>query len=429
MNSHEGQPTGLGTEDDYESTVLDFLNREIASDQQAQKPDQQSDDVDALVSDLLQQVITEADQSENGDKPLYDEDELFVGLAAGAQRPADTAKDASVPSQPDPTGSKEIALPEAEPAVDNPEPLSEPATAHPTAPPLFETTGVASGRRFPVKIAAALAVLLLILGAGTYYFLGKSGKIEGSRAPAAQVAQSEIPASPVSSQPVSTTAAKQEKPAPIVHTAAARVVKTAPAAPVSPPELPTPKQPAVKPSAPVAHQKSEPEPAPAKTANEGKVAAPQPAPVIPAPEQTQPVIEKPSPQPAAETSSSVTPERKPAPAQPVTNAAKEPPAPSQTPAPAPPVVSGNLIPSVPISQSSPVYPALALRTRASGQVVLDLQIDAAGKVVKAKPVSGPSLFYNAAITAAMQWRYRPASVNGVNVPSQSRVTMSFNLKE
>jgi outer membrane biosynthesis protein TonB len=60
---------------------------------------------------------------------------------------------------------------------------------------------------------------------------------------------------------------------------------------------------------------------------------------------------------------------------------------------------------------------------------LELQIDDQGKVAKATPVSGPAIFYNAAVNAAMKWRYRPASINGVNVSSQSRVTMVFNLKK
>jgi protein TonB len=84
--------------------------------------------------------------------------------------------------------------------------------------------------------------------------------------------------------------------------------------------------------------------------------------------------------------------------------------------------------AVPILQTTPVYPELALRARASGSVVLELQIDDQGKVVKATPVSGPPILHNAAVTAAMKWRYRPASIGGVNVSSQSRVTMAFNLK-
>jgi len=97
---------------------------------------------------------------------------------------------------------------------------------------------------------------------------------------------------------------------------------------------------------------------------------------------------------------------------------------SRTPAPG---EGRNPVPSVLISQISPVYPELAIRSRTSGSVVLELQIDKEGKVVKAAPISGPSVFYSEAVKAAMQYRYRPATLDGTNVPSKSRVTMVFNL--
>jgi len=94
-----------------------------------------------------------------------------------------------------------------------------------------------------------------------------------------------------------------------------------------------------------------------------------------------------------------------------------------------PTLSANLIPAVPISQVNPKYPQLALRTKTSAKVVLDLQINDQGKVVKATPVSGPVMFHDAAVSAAMQWRYKPASIDGKNMPSQSRVTMTFKLQK
>ena len=38
------------------------------------------------------------------------------------------------------------------------------------------------------------------------------------------------------------------------------------------------------------------------------------------------------------------------------------------------------------------------------------------------------MFHKEAINAAMQWRYRPASIGGNNVSSQVKVTFNFNLK-
>jgi protein TonB len=86
------------------------------------------------------------------------------------------------------------------------------------------------------------------------------------------------------------------------------------------------------------------------------------------------------------------------------------------------------VPAVPISRVSPVYPELAIRARTSGSVVLDLQIDKSGRVVKATPVEGPSVFYDAAVKAVMKWRYKPATIGEANVASKTRVTMVFNLE-
>jgi TonB family protein len=86
------------------------------------------------------------------------------------------------------------------------------------------------------------------------------------------------------------------------------------------------------------------------------------------------------------------------------------------------------VPAVLISQVSPKYPELAIKERAAASVVLDLSIDSDGNVVKATPVSGPELFHREAIRAVMKWRYKPASIAGSNVPSRSRVTFNFSVK-
>jgi protein TonB len=103
---------------------------------------------------------------------------------------------------------------------------------------------------------------------------------------------------------------------------------------------------------------------------------------------------------------------------------------SSTPKPQPniPALVKNTSPAVPISQASPQYPELARRARTSAIVVLDVHVDSQGKVTKATPVSGPSIFHSEAIKAAMKWRYKPASIDGTNVPSQTRITFNFHLK-
>jgi protein TonB len=89
--------------------------------------------------------------------------------------------------------------------------------------------------------------------------------------------------------------------------------------------------------------------------------------------------------------------------------------------------SRKVTPATLISKVNPEYPELARRSRTSASVVLDLEIDEQGYVVKAVPVTGSVLFHEAAVEAVLQWRYKPASIGGRNVRSQCRVTIAFNL--
>jgi protein TonB len=74
----------------------------------------------------------------------------------------------------------------------------------------------------------------------------------------------------------------------------------------------------------------------------------------------------------------------------------------------------------------PSYPEIARRGNLAGKVDLEIEIDQEGKVVKAKPVSGPPVFHVSAVAAVQQWRFKPATINGNKVPSQGRVSVLFN---
>jgi TonB family protein len=92
-----------------------------------------------------------------------------------------------------------------------------------------------------------------------------------------------------------------------------------------------------------------------------------------------------------------------------------------------PAQSRVLVPPVAIAQPSPSYPELALRSRTSASVILDLQVDERGKVTRATPMSGPVLFHSAAVAATLKWRYKPASIDGK--VARVRVTLNFTLKK
>jgi len=112
-----------------------------------------------------------------------------------------------------------------------------------------------------------------------------------------------------------------------------------------------------------------------------------------------------------------------------TSANLEPLQPRSQPLIALPAQSKVLVPAVPIFQPGPSYPELALRSRTSSSVVLELQVDESGRVTKAIPVNGPVLFHSAAVAAALKWRYKPATIDGKNVSSQVRATINFSLNK
>ena len=81
-----------------------------------------------------------------------------------------------------------------------------------------------------------------------------------------------------------------------------------------------------------------------------------------------------------------------------------------------------------IKQVEPHYPRLAAQARVRGVVNLQLFVDKTGKVVGVKVRSGHPLLYQAAISAAKQWRYKPflRSYQPVNVTTDARVSFSLS---
>jgi periplasmic protein TonB len=99
-------------------------------------------------------------------------------------------------------------------------------------------------------------------------------------------------------------------------------------------------------------------------------------------------------------------------------------------APAPPAHSGGQLqePRL-ISSSPPIYPAFARAANREGVVVvMDVLVDATGKVAQAKVVSGPIFLERAAIDAMLRWRYQPARLNGQPIAMHMNVNISFTLR-
>jgi TonB family protein len=73
------------------------------------------------------------------------------------------------------------------------------------------------------------------------------------------------------------------------------------------------------------------------------------------------------------------------------------------------------------------YPAMARQIRAEGEVLLDVEVDAAGNVSSAKALSGPPVLRAAAVDAVRHWKYQPATIGDKPVASRDSVKIDFHL--
>lgn len=69
---------------------------------------------------------------------------------------------------------------------------------------------------------------------------------------------------------------------------------------------------------------------------------------------------------------------------------------------------------------APAYPEIAKRMRISGVVRLAVTVDAEGKVIDVKPLSGNTLLSTAAAEAVRKWRFEAGS------ESTEEVALNFN---
>jgi protein TonB len=78
-----------------------------------------------------------------------------------------------------------------------------------------------------------------------------------------------------------------------------------------------------------------------------------------------------------------------------------------------------------ISSKPPEYPLVAKQAHVQGVVVVSAIVGVDGKVKSASAVSGPPLLQKAAVDAVKQWVYRPTTLNGAPVESETRVDVRF----
>jgi len=426
MGTNKEQTPEFKNKANYETAVLDFLDKEMAAIQSNKKQNESGQEVDDLVTDLLKQVITESDQPNAESQTGSDSLEAALSEDPPMVIPPVTQKEEAPPSAEHLESADEVENCAADTQESAAEPTQEPSVDEPVSPRFPNLAlGAAPRRKFSI-IAVASVCLTVAVGAAVLYLWGSSRKdanTEGFRPAAATLAREnanmDIPAilpQPSTAEPGFSSStgnsanSEQIPPQPVRKTQSAQFSGSVTAASAQKAAAPRP-----QPAAPAATDQSADRAA--ETESE-----------IPEVEFLTAQISAPSP---LTTASNLNIDKSAPPPMPngiaLSNSALEAnprlTSPSQASGPA---GSRNLVPSVLISQVSPAYPELAIRSRTSGTVVLELQIDTEGKVVEATPVSGPAVFYNEAVKAAMQYRYRPATLNGRNMSSKSRVTMVFN---
>jgi TonB family protein len=98
----------------------------------------------------------------------------------------------------------------------------------------------------------------------------------------------------------------------------------------------------------------------------------------------------------------------------------------ETPMPAaPPRVSQGVVEATLIHRVDPVYPMQARTARLSGKVTLSATIRTDGSIRELEVTAGSPVLAAAAKTAVLQWRYRPATLNGNPVEVQKEIIIVF----
>jgi TonB family protein len=103
--------------------------------------------------------------------------------------------------------------------------------------------------------------------------------------------------------------------------------------------------------------------------------------------------------------------------------------PAQAPARPGRAISGGVLNGKAISKPQPAYPAVARAARASGTVVVSVEVDEKGNVTSAKAISGHPLLRAAAEAAARQARFSPTLLSGKPVKVTGTITYNFELPE
>lgn len=132
---------------------------------------------------------------------------------------------------------------------------------------------------------------------------------------------------------------------------------------------------------------------------------------------------EPTSKPASTPSVKPTPTPTPTPAAtptktPATASTASPPAPKKP-------LTGGVLNGKALVLPKPSYPPAAKRNGAAGTVVVEVLIDESGKVISARPVSGPPVLQAAAVQAARGAKFSPTTLSGQPVQVVGTITYTF----
>jgi periplasmic protein TonB len=103
-----------------------------------------------------------------------------------------------------------------------------------------------------------------------------------------------------------------------------------------------------------------------------------------------------------------------------------PPLPTETASTKPRMIHKTQIdPAMLIHRVEPVFPPLAKQTHRGGRVELRAIIATDGTIQSLQVVSGDPLFYQSAMNAVQQWRYRPTILNGQPVEIDTFISVIY----
>ena len=87
----------------------------------------------------------------------------------------------------------------------------------------------------------------------------------------------------------------------------------------------------------------------------------------------------------------------------------------------------HLDPAMLIYRVDPVYPILAKQVHKEGRVELHARIATDGSIQSLEVVAGDLMFFQSALEAVRQWRYRPTVLNGQPVEIDTHITVIYTM--